>query len=61
MTGTGSGTGNGNGRDWATLTDEALADEIASNRRSERRLVLVVGLIAAALAVAALILHGPIT
>ena len=43
---------------WATLTDEALADEIRSNERTERRLLVVVGLVAAACTVVALIVHG---
>ena len=32
---------------WATLTDEALTDEIRSNRRTERRLLVAVALVAA--------------
>lgn len=43
---------------WATLTDEALRDEIRSNRRTERRLLVTVTLVAAACTVVMLILHG---
>ena len=46
---------------WATLTDEALADEIRSNRRSERRLLVVVALVAGACTIVVLLLHGPIS
>lgn len=46
---------------WTSLTDEALVDEIRSNRRTERRLLVVVSLIAAACTVVVLILHGPIS
>ncbi|WP_456846879.1 hypothetical protein [Cellulomonas sp. P5_C6] len=45
-------------RRWATLTPDALEDEIRSNRRSERRLLVVVGLVSVAITVAALLLHG---
>jgi hypothetical protein len=43
---------------WATLTPDALQDEIRSNRRAERRLLVVVGLVSLAITVAALLLHG---
>ena len=43
---------------WATLTDEALSDEIETNRRYERRLLVVVGLVATACTVVVLLLHG---
>ena len=46
--------------DWATLTDEALTDEIETNRRGERRLLVVVGLVAAACTVVVLVAHGTI-
>jgi hypothetical protein len=46
---------------WATLTDGALTDEIRSNRRAERTLLVVVALIAAACTIVVLILHGPIS
>ncbi|WP_426593163.1 hypothetical protein ACPPVS_15680 [Cellulomonas sp. McL0617] len=46
---------------WGTLTDEALTDEIRSNRRTERRLLVVAGLVAAACTVVALLLHGPVS
>jgi len=40
---------------WATLAPDALEDEIRANRRSERG-ILVVGLVAAAVTGAALVL-----
>ena len=43
---------------WATLSPDALEDEIRSNPRAERRLLLVVALVAPAITVAALLLHG---
>ena len=43
---------------WATLSPDALQDEIRSNRRSERRLLVVVALVSLAITVAALLLHG---
>lgn len=43
---------------WATLTDEALRDEIRSNRRAERWLLVAVALVAAACTAAMLVLHG---
>ena len=43
---------------WATLTPDALDDEIRSNRRSERRLLVVVALVSLAVTVVALLLHG---
>jgi len=46
---------------WATLSPDALEDEIRSNRRSERRLLVVVGLVALAITVAALVLHGGVS
>ena len=46
---------------WATLTDEALADEIEVNRRTERRLLVAVALVAGACTIVVLILHGPVT
>jgi hypothetical protein len=42
---------------WATLSPDALEDEIRSNARSERRLLLVVALVATAVTVAMLVLH----
>ena len=42
---------------WATLSPDALEDEIRSNARTERRLLLVVALVAAAITVAVLQLH----
>jgi len=45
-------------RRWATLTPDALEDEIRSNARSERRLLLVVGLVSVAITALALLLHG---
>jgi hypothetical protein len=44
-------------RRWATLTPEALADEIETNRRSERRLVAV-ALVAVAVTAVLLVLRG---
>ncbi|MET0788028.1 MAG: hypothetical protein ABWY33_02185 [Cellulomonas sp.] len=44
-------------RRWATLSPAALQDEIRSNARSERRLLLVVALVAVAITVAVLLLH----
>ncbi|WP_028045192.1 hypothetical protein [Cellulomonas sp. URHE0023] len=46
---------------WATLTDEALADEIEANGRTERRLLVGVAVVAAVCTVAVLVLHGPVT
>lgn len=43
---------------WATSSPDALQDEIRSNARSERRLVVLVALIATAVTVAVLLLHG---
>jgi hypothetical protein len=43
---------------WATLSPDALQDEIRSNRRSERLLLLVVAAISLAITGAALLLHG---
>jgi hypothetical protein len=48
-------------RRWATLTPDALEDEIRSNARSERRLLLVVTVVAVAVTAAALLLHGGLT
>ena len=45
---------------WASLTDEALTDEIRTNRRTERRLLVVVGLVAAACTVVAVLVHGAV-
>ena len=45
-------------RRWATLTPDALEDEIRSNAGSERRLLLVVTVVAVAITAAALLLHG---
>ncbi|NUU15740.1 hypothetical protein HP550_00555 [Cellulomonas humilata] len=42
---------------WATLSSDALEDEIRSNARSERRLLLVVALVSAAITIAVLLLH----
>jgi hypothetical protein len=47
--------------DATTFTDDALAAEIVSNQRTERRLLVVVGLVATAATVVVLILHGPIS
>lgn len=44
-------------RRWATLTPDALADEIESNRRSERRL-LAISLVALVVTGALLVLRG---
>jgi len=44
-------------RRWATLTPEALTDEIEANRRDERRLV-VVALVAVAVTAVLLVLRG---
>lgn len=44
-------------RRWATLTPDALADEIAANRRGERRLVAI-ALVAAVVTAALLVLRG---
>jgi len=44
-------------RRWATLTPEALADEIETNRRGERRLV-VIALVAVVVTAAVLLLRG---
>ncbi|WP_456789432.1 hypothetical protein [Cellulomonas sp. P5_C5] len=43
---------------WATLSSDALEDEIRSNRRTERRLLVVVALVSLAVTVVALLLHG---
>ena len=43
---------------WATLTDEALRDEIRRNRRTERRLLVTVVLVAAACTAVMIVLHG---
>jgi hypothetical protein len=43
---------------WATLSPDALQDEIRSNRRSERLLLLLVTGISTVITVAALLLHG---
>jgi hypothetical protein len=43
---------------WATLSPDALQDEIRSNRRAERRLLVVVAVVSLAVTVAALLLHG---
>ena len=43
---------------WATLSPDALEDEIRSNRRSERRLLVVVALVSLAITIGALLLHG---
>ncbi|WP_421734897.1 hypothetical protein [Cellulomonas sp.] len=42
---------------WATLSSDALEDEIRSNARSERRLLLVVALVSVAITVVVLLLH----
>ncbi|MDM7854498.1 hypothetical protein [Cellulomonas alba] len=44
-------------RHWATLTPDALADEIAQNRRSERRLVTI-ALVALAVTAVLLVARG---
>ncbi|GIG23703.1 hypothetical protein Cch01nite_44270 [Cellulomonas chitinilytica] len=44
-------------RRWATLTADALEDETRHNARWERRLLLL-GLVAAAVTVVVLLLHG---
>jgi hypothetical protein len=46
---------------WASLTDDALTDEIRSNRRTERRLLVAVALVAAACTIVVLLLHGPMS
>jgi hypothetical protein len=46
---------------WATLSPDALEDEIRSNRRSERRLLVVVTLISVAVTAAALLVHAGVT
>lgn len=46
---------------WATLSADALQDEIRSNRRSERRLLVVVNLVALAVTAAVLLLHGGVS
>ena len=43
---------------WATLSPDALQDEIRSNRRSERRLLVVTVLVSLAVTAVALLLHG---
>jgi hypothetical protein len=43
---------------WATLSPDALEDEIRSNRRSERRLLVVVTLVSLAVTAVALLVHG---
>ena len=46
---------------WASLRDEALVDEIRSNQRSERRLLVVVGLVATTCTVVIVLLHRVIS
>ena len=46
---------------WATLSPDALRDEIRSNARRVRRLLLVVAAVALGLTVVVLLLHGGIT
>ena len=46
---------------WATLTPQALRDEIRSNARRERRLLRVVAAVALGLTGGVLLLHGGIT
>jgi hypothetical protein len=58
MSGSHRATAGDETRWWATLSPDALEDEIRSNARSERRLLLVVGLIAVAITVVVLIAHG---
>jgi hypothetical protein len=48
-------------RRWATLSPDALEDEIRSNARTERRLLLVVALVSAAVTVVVLLLHGAVS
>jgi len=43
---------------WATLSPDALEDEIRSNRRAERRLLVVVAVTSLAITLVALLLHG---
>jgi hypothetical protein len=52
-----AGTGASAAQTWATLTDDALSDEIRSNRRSERRLLLTVASVATACTAVVLVLH----
>ena len=46
---------------WATLSPDALQDEIRSNRRSERRLLVLTLLISLTVTAAALLLHGGVS
>lgn len=57
MTGAHRAAAGDDARWWATLSPDALDDEIRSNARTERRLLLVVALVAAAITVAVLLLH----
>jgi hypothetical protein len=43
---------------WATLSPDALEDEIRSNRRAERRLLVVIAVTSLAITLVALLLHG---
>jgi hypothetical protein len=43
---------------WATLSPDALEDEIRSNRRAERRLLVVIAVTSLAITALALLLHG---
>lgn len=57
MTGAHRAAAGDDARWWATLSPDALEDEIRSNTRAERRLLLVVALVATAVTVAVLVLH----
>lgn len=58
MSGSHRAPGGDQARRWATLTPAALEDEIRTNARSERLLLVVVGLASVAITVVALLLHG---
>jgi len=60
MSGSHRAPGGDDARRWATLTPAVLEDEIRSNARAERRLLVAVGLVSVAITVVALILHGSI-
>ncbi len=58
MSGTHRAAQGGDARRWATLAPEALQDEIRSNRRSERLLMVLVAVVSAAVTGVVLLLHG---
>lgn len=58
MSGTHRAAPGDDARWWATLTPDALEDEIRSNRRAERRLLVVTMLVALVVTVGVLLLHG---